>query len=115
MSEELGGGPALNRNWDFDVDETGDIAKVTGTSELEKDLAFRSEVVLQDFLGRPIDSTLAQKIRGTLRSAFTEDERIESVTSIEFERTGTDELTITVELVAEDNESYELVFPVGEA
>jgi len=112
--ETFGGGPALNEGWDFAIDGTGDIQTVEGIDELEKDLAFRSTVALQEFLGRPIDNTMAQRMRLVLRNAFLDDDRVSEVTSIGFERTGRDEITVETTVVADDNENYEFVFPVGE-
>jgi hypothetical protein len=115
MSEEdFGGGIQLDEDWDFEIDSTGDIKTAKGVAELEKDLAFRSTVAIQPYLGQPIDNTLAEKVRNILREAMLQDDRIEAVESISFERTGRDEITVTVTVITSDASEYELIFPVGE-
>lgn len=115
MSEEdLGGGMQLDDDWDFAIDSTGDIKTVQGVPELEKDLAFRSTVALQPYLGQPIDNTLAEKLRNILRQAMLDDERIAEVNSIEFEQVQRDQLDVDVTVTTADSASYDLSLTVGE-
>lgn len=112
--EDLGGGVQLDDDWDFIIDSTGDITTVEGVPELEKDLAFRSTVALQPYLGQPIDNTLAEKIRNILRNAMLDDERIAEVNSISFEQTQRDQLDVDVTVTTADSASYDLSLTVGE-
>jgi hypothetical protein len=112
VQEETGSGPALDRNFDFRIDSSGDIKASNGVSELEKDLAFNSAVLLQDFIGKVLTPTTRQEVNNTLESILEQEERIDSVQNITVEQV---EYGFDVEVVATvDDEKTDLVFPVGD-
>ena len=110
--EELGSGPALDKNFDFIIDSSGDIEDSDGLNELEKDLSFASAFRLEDFIGQPLTPTTRQKVENALGEVFDRESRIDSVQSIEVEQVdyGFDVQAVVIV----NSEQQTLIFPVGE-
>lgn len=113
--DPFGSGIELAENFDLVVDEVGDIGFVTGQAELQKDLAFRSSVLLQDELGQVSTPTTYASIRVRTRRILLADDRVQSVDFIRV-REGDDEneIIINATITADDDGDYELVIPVSD-
>jgi hypothetical protein len=110
--KNLGSGPALDRNFDFLIDNSGDIKDSSGLNELEKDLSFSSAFRLDDFIGKPLTPTTRQKVENALTEVFDREPRIDSVQEMEVEQV---EYGFDVQIRAIVNgEKQDLIFPVGE-
>lgn len=108
----LGAGVGLNRDFDFEVDTTGDLATVTELDELEKDVAFNVARTLQESIGQPVTSSTAKELQVDVRDVLIEDSRINVVGSVTIRRI---QRTNTYEVVAEVTTAegpFELVFEV---
>lgn len=111
---EAGGGIYLTQNFDFEVNEAGDIRTTRGVSELEKDLAFKSADNLQEILGEHLTPKTRGKIKQVIKRVASDDPRVGQPTSITVtypeERSDRAKLTIVMETL--DGEQP-LVFEVG--
>jgi hypothetical protein len=76
---ELGAGPALDRSLDFTIDSTGDIDAVSGNAELQKDVAFQLQILLQEYLGQPLSTDVQTDIQATTANVLNSDNRVQSV------------------------------------
>ena len=114
MSDDFGAGIALDEQFDFTVDSTGDIDSTSGVEELQKDLAFQMVVNLDQYLGQPETPNLEAKVSRTVKNVALGDERIQSVSddsiSVIFEPLSD---TITVEMSARTvDEQVNLIFEI---
>lgn len=110
--EELGSSPALDENFDFIVDSSGDVEDSDGLNELEKDLSFASAFRLEDFIGQPLTPTTRQKVENAVEEVFDREERIDSVQNIEVEQANYGFDVQSGAIV--NGEQQTLIFPVGE-
>lgn len=112
MVEVLGSGIALDEQLDFSVNSSGDLKSVSGSSELEKDLAFQMIISLSKYVGQPPSGNLNEKVAGTASRVARADRRVNSVTdsNVTYSR---DRREITVEMtVTTRNAQRALVFNV---
>lgn len=72
--------------WDFDISESGDLRTVSGIDELQKDLAFRAAVNLEETLGGPLTPTKMNRIRSKVRQTMEDDDRISRIVSLDVSR-----------------------------
>lgn len=79
---DLGAGIALNEDWDFEVDSTGDLLATTGIAELEKDVAFNVAREWEDSIGRRVDASAKKQIQITAQSVLLSDDRIDTVNNV---------------------------------
>lgn len=110
--EPFGSGPALDRNFDFIIGPTGDLLDYDGLQELEKDLAFASAYLLDEYTGQPLTPTTERKIRNTLEGLFDDEPRISSLRSFDLTEKSYG-FNVKAKVIA-SGERQELVFPVGE-
>jgi|APHM01.1.fsa_nt_gi hypothetical protein len=109
---DLGAGIALNQDWDFEVDTTGDLRMTTGLAELQKDIAFNVADSLQSELGRRIDNTTAKRISVIVQNQLVEDPRVVAVGNTTVRRVdNTNEFEVVAEADTVDG-PFELVFEV---
>lgn len=108
----LGSGPALDKDFDFVLDSSGDIKDSNGLDELEKDLSFASAFRLQDHIGTPLTPTTRQKVENALTEVFDKEPRIDSVQEMEVEQVDYGFDVFITAIV--DEERQALYFPVGE-
>jgi hypothetical protein len=108
---DFGAGPKLTQDWDFEIDETGDIRSVSGLDELGKDLAFASSILLEVKRGLPQSPETNKKIESQARSIALADVRIDRVEYVEV-TTADNNTAEIVMVVVTDNEQQELVFEV---
>lgn len=114
---DYGAGPALDRDNDFIVDKTGDIKSTVQessvTAELEKDLAFKSQVAVGSQIGNVIRPSTAAVIRSRIREVTTDDPRVDRVLSFEInESEDSYEVSITVQTVDKDSD-INLIFEIN--
>lgn len=81
-NNDLGGGIALDDDFDFEVDETGDIRKTTGRAELEKDIAYATAYALQAQLGQRVDGTAKKQVELIVRNVLIEEVRITDINRV---------------------------------
>lgn len=118
MSDNFGGGIYLTTNtdqrpnWDLQTDESGDIRTVTGSDELQKDVAFATAVRVQDSIGERLEPVVLNRIRAQVRGALNEEPRIDTVIIIEANEVDTDTVEVVAQARAEDD-TIELVFEVN--
>lgn len=101
----------LGPDWDMQVDETGDIRSSFRINELKKDVAYASAVALTGEIGQRRTPAVLNRIRSRARDVFRDEERIDSITTIDaqFVDNGTVEI---VAIVRANLEEIELVFEV---
>lgn len=100
-----GNGIFLDEDFDFDVDETGDIRASKGTDELEKDLAFQMAIALDPIIGQPPSQSTEAKLINRATAVALSDNRIESVDEDNVE-------VREIELSRRDVE-YEITLPIS--
>lgn len=110
---ELGGGIALQENWDFEIDNTGDIRANTGTAELQKDVAFNVARLAQREIGSPVTNETPKDLRTIVRDITAADPRINTVPSVTVNRVerGTERFEISASMNTSDG-PFDLVFEV---
>jgi len=120
-NEQFGAGPSLSDSsypWDFSIDESGDIKTVSGLAELEKDIAFRIATQENNMLGRKITPTQMNRIRSTINDMIIQDSRVQSVLSLDVQRSsGMDnsiDVSATVQTVSGDEQEQQLVFSISD-
>lgn len=93
MTEEFGSGIHIHGNargdeyeWDFDINESGDLRTVSGADELQKDLSFRSAINLDDVFGGPITPTKMNRVRSKIRQTMEDEPRISRIVSLDVSR-----------------------------
>lgn len=116
MSEDnLGSGPSLDEDLDFEIDETGDIRSSSGMEELQKDLSFQMMIALSQFIGENPTPELNVEVRRKVYRVAVSDERISSVDrkkiNVEWYN-HSQELTVSVPVTTTENATYEMVFGV---
>lgn len=116
MSDEeaFGAGPKLTQNFDFEVNNTGDIETNNGLDQLEQDLGFNTRRRLQDRLGSIMTNTEKQLTENRARRVFEDDPRIQSVMDMSIRETGTNELSIDAIVYASNEETYDFIITVGD-
>lgn len=117
--KNFGSGIKLTHNWDIDVDNTGDVATVSGSEELQKDSSMLSSITLEKQLGKSIQSRLnsnsMKDIELLVRRTLLSDERIKRVVNVEAwspENT-IDLIEIEAEVIADSSQKYDLIFEVN--
>ena len=120
-NEQFGAGPSLSDSsypWDFSIDESGDIKTVSGLAELEKDIAFRIATQENNMLGRKITPTQMNRIRSTINDMIIADSRVQSVLSLDVQRSsGMDnsiDVSATVQTVSGDEQEQQLIFSISD-
>ncbi|AGM11355.1 hypothetical protein M199_gp025 [Halogranum tailed virus 1] len=111
-----GSGPTLDKDWDFTVDNTGDIECTNQlgfeTAELEKDLAFAIARRLELELGKRTTPSQQATVKSLAREVILRDPRISRVIDLDLEQlnlvqddgsTFVDGYEITANLVAADD------------
>jgi hypothetical protein len=115
MSEEtLGAGIYLDRDLDFEIDQTGDLRSESGSAELQKDLAFQLQIILSEYIGLPMRPGTVSDIKSDTIRTLISDDRVDSVdrSSFVLEQVGDRSLFVQVVVFA-GGEQQELVFNVG--
>lgn len=110
--EPYGSGPALDKYFDFIIGPTGDLLDYDGLDELEKDLAFASAFLLDEYTGEPLTPTTERKIKNKLEGLFSDEPRISSLRSLTVTETDYG-FEVQAKVIASD-ERQEIVYPVGE-
>ena len=114
MSEEFGSGIYLDEVLDFEIDPTGDIKSIGGTSELQKDLSVQMIYELDQYTGAPPKSNIDEKIADAVITLAELDPRVESVYSDSISVSFSDDreqISVNVSLQTIDGEQN-LVFDV---
>jgi len=98
---ELGSGIALDQNFDFDVDETGDLRVAEGADELSKDISFALVSALEGLIGAPKTPEIKRKIRDRSRRVALADDRVQaaSADSISVSETSRDTFRVSMSVV----------------
>lgn len=112
-----GSSPTLDEDNDFVVDSTGDIKSTlqepSTTAEVEKDLAFFSQIQLQSQIGSAITPSTTAVIRNRVREIANDDSRVDNVLSVEVRQVKDGyEISMSIQLV-DDDTNFELVFEVN--
>lgn len=80
MSEKnLGEGLYLDKTFDLDISNSGDLRKAGGIDELSKDLSFQLAVSLEPLLGQPNRPNLKVELKDITREVILSDSRVDSV------------------------------------
>lgn len=114
MSDNFGEGIFLDESLDFSVGSTGDLAHTGGIDELQKDLAVKMIINLDQFLGRPPSGNLKAKVADVASRVVLADVRVDSVVqdSLDVQFTERrDELTVKLAVRTSDGEQN-LIFDV---
>lgn len=111
--DAFGAGIKLTRNWDLEIDNTGDIATVFGIDEFEKDVAYISAKTLHEYVGEPVSILTEKEIEQALIRVLREDERIDTIIELDVYRAGsTDEVEVDGRIESNRGVEYDLVFEV---
>lgn len=116
MAEEgedvFGSGIKLTRNWDLEIDNTGDIMTTSGVDEFEKDVAFISTDTLHDYVGKPVGILTEKEIEQALIRALRDDERIDTIIELNVYRLSDPDQIEVDGRIESDHQTYDLVFEV---
>lgn len=126
MSSEYGNGIGLDENFDLQIDTTGDIGSSSDIFELKKDLSVRvagalmygdgierPASVASGAIGKPTDPGLRNDIGQAVSSILTDDERIDSVSTMSVsEANRGDEIIIeTTAIIDTETEDFTFIVP----
>lgn len=110
---ELGAGPRLDRNFDLDVGGTGDLESVSGSAELEKDLAFQTARSLEAEFGQISDEETASRLRTRVMDIILADTRVINVNRLQLTVTGEKQEELKVNAIVQTSDGeQDLVFEV---
>jgi len=111
--ENLGSGLYLDSGLDFDPSERGDLRTVSGSEELQKDLAAQLLFTLDEYTGAPLEPAVRSEIRSKTVDTMLADDRVNSVDRGSITVTKPDRNTIRIQLVLfSAGEGQELVFNI---
>ena len=112
MSERsLGSGLYLDKSLDFDPNTTGDLRTVSGSDELQKDLAFQLLITLDEFIGPPLTPATRADIKDLTIDTILSDSRVDSIDRGSLTIGKPDRHSIRLQVVVfADDERQELVF-----
>ncbi len=108
---DLGSGISLDSTLDLVIDETGDIGYEQGTSELEKDLAFRMIRNLDRIRGFRNQPEYMKDVEILAARIARADDRVDDVVSVSARPVESDEMEIVMELQVGD-ETLEAVIQI---
>lgn len=116
MTDELGAGPALDRDFDLEINPTGDIKTVSGVADLEKDLSFQLAESLDEFVGQQSSPNTATAVRTRAERVAELDPRVEDATAPAGGVSLDDRSTVEVrlQLATTTGETQEFVFTVDQ-
>jgi hypothetical protein len=114
MNSNFGSGPALNEDFDFIIDNTGELESSSSVEELGKDLSMQMVLNLEKYLGQSPTNLLRRKVELTATRVATADTRVREVdtesTTVSFSNRR-DELTVEMRVLTESG-PQEFVFNV---
>jgi hypothetical protein len=106
MSEAFGAGIALDEDFDFSVNETGDLKTVSGRAELEKDLSFQLSFFLRRHIGELVSENLKAEVKNTAKEIVELDTRVrefrEANSTVTFPDRSSNTISITVPIIPEN-------------
>lgn len=109
--ENLGSGLYLDRELDFDPNETGDLRTISGSDELQKDLAFQLLITLDDFIGPPLTPGTRADIKSLTVDTITSDSRVDALDRGSMQVRKPDRNSIVIQVIVfAGGEEQELVF-----
>jgi len=104
-----GNGLSLDNNLDL-VISNGDVAGVSETAELQKDLGYRLVKVLNGVVGSRVDRSLERELSDQVTTALEDDPRVSAVLDTEFvAQPRRDRLVVGVRVETVDGETFEQV------
>ena len=111
--KNLGSGLYLDQTLDFDPSTTGDLRTVSGSEELQKDLAFQLLIVLSDYIGPPLTPGTRAEIKSRTVDTILSDIRVDSIDrgSMTVSKPNPESIRIQAFVIAE-GEEQELVFNI---
>lgn len=97
---QLGAGVKLDRQFDIDIDNTGDVDSVSGAAELEKDAAIQTSNSVRQDIGTISDEATALRLRDRVYDVLLADSRVQAVNRLNLSATGnsTEEMRVDAEL-----------------
>lgn len=75
----LGSGLYLDSDLDLGVGTTGDLRTVSGSEELQKDLAFQLLITLQEYIGPPLTPATRADIKSRTVDTILSDTRVDTL------------------------------------
>lgn len=97
-------------DWDFVVDETGDLKTSSGLDELLKDVAFITARRIQTQIGEPTSPTTLNRIDAIVKETLREEPRVDRIMRVEVTQSNNkNQVNISANVVA-SGEQQELVF-----
>ena len=81
--ENLGGGIALNRDFDLEIDNTGDIKTIYGIDEVKKDIVYNLNENLQDILGQSKEESTLQEANKIIRDTVSSYSNVDGILGLE--------------------------------
>jgi hypothetical protein len=85
QDKNLGGGIALNKDFDLEIDSRGDIKTVTGVEEVKKDLAYNMAEALQDIVGNSKDTDTAYETKRVCEETVDSYDNVSNIKSLRVE------------------------------
>jgi hypothetical protein len=100
-------GIGLDENFDFFVNDAGDIGIEDGTTDIEKDLSVITADVLSDRAdGEVIDDTTRLRLESLVTTALLGHELVEQVADVSIQRGRNDNIRSTIRVIV-DGEAIE--------
>lgn len=113
MSDDnLGAGTALDQNFDFSTDPTGDLSATTGKQELQKDLSVLMAQNLQEYLGQPPTTETKVEIKADAIDIALSDVRVIGVNreNVSVEIVDRQEISLSLPVVTNTEQQYTFIF-----
>lgn len=98
----------LDGNREVFVDDTGDIATVTGIDNVEQSAAIHSGQAIRPLLGQPITSETLVEAQANLQEALERDPQLDSVQRVVIENIDRDTNTVEARVFVGVNNDFSI-------
>ena len=97
---------AVDSNFDVFVDETGDLATVSGKGQLQQSVALDIADVTDIFVGESLTAANLGIIEERIKRSLNRDEQVGRIVSVTVDEYNRDTNTVVVDVVTADNRTF---------
>lgn len=97
---------AVDSNFDVFVDDTGDLATVSGKDQLQQSVALDIADVTDIFVGESLTAANLGIIEERIKRSLNRDEQVGRIVSVTVDEYNRDTNTVIVDVVTADNRTF---------